>query len=676
MREKNHTMVDYNLIQSLDISDKEIHEAMGGDGGRLLVDAMEDSASHKPGQILSGRVVDITGENVTVEVGLKSEGTVHVSEFGDTPPAPGDTVEVLLEDIESEGGLVELSKKKADRYRGWQQLLETKTEGDEVSGKVVRKIKGGLLVDIDILAFLPASQVDIRRPKDIGEFIGSEIEAKILKIDEDQRNVVISRRKLIEERREKAKESLMAEIAEGQTRTGVVKNIANFGAFIDLGGIDGLLHITDMSWGRVNHPSDVVELDQEIECKILNVDFEEEKIALGLKQNTTSPWENVEEKYPVGSQIQGEVVSLTNYGAFVKLEEGLEGLIHISEMSWTRRINHPKEKLSVGAETDVQVLDIDKEKQEISLGLKQTEANPWTQVKEKYPPGTMIKGMVRNLTNFGAFVEIEEGIDGLLHVSDLSWTRKIGHPSELLKKGEDVECVVLEVDEEKMRVSLGHKQLTEDPWLRQIPEHYLPGQIVKGEVTKITNFGVFVELESDLEGLLHVSELSEQKVDPKEIVDVGDEIEVKILRVDTEERKIGLSLKRAQWAAEDMDKSDKSAEPRRGGLDSNAGLFAGMDKKIMQTVRNTAPGTQEDESSETMKEAEEPRAEAGNDTDEGAADKDTPSDETETESAAGVKPPQDDTEESAEPDTGDDTRGSVDEEGAAGAAEENAGEKE
>jgi small subunit ribosomal protein S1 len=383
----------------------------------------------------------------------------------------------------------------------------------------------------------------------------------------------------------------MKEIKEGELRKGVVKNIADFGAFVDLGGIDGLLHITDMSWGRIGHPSEVVKIDEEIEIMILNVDYEKEKIALGLKQKSPSPWENVEEKFPTGSKVTGEVVNIMSYGAFVKLEEGLEGLVHISEMSWTRRINHPSEMVSQGDQIEVVVLEIDKDKQEISLGMKQAETNPWMVVKEKYPPGTVITGLVRNMTNFGAFVEIEEGIDGLLHVSDLSWTRKIGHPSEVLKKGQELQCVVLAVDEEKMRVALGLKQLTEDPWLRQIPEHYLPGQIVKGKVTKITNFGVFVELEPELEGLLHVSELADYKVEnPKDVVKVGEELEVKILRVDTEDRKIGLSLKRAQWAAEEgegpaVEATSGGGERRRGGLEGEGGLLGEMADNIIQTIR-------------------------------------------------------------------------------------------
>ncbi|MCK4625300.1 MAG: S1 RNA-binding domain-containing protein, partial [Phycisphaerae bacterium] len=382
----------------------------------------------------------------------------------------------------------------------WERIISTKSEDDIVEGVVTRKIKGGLLVDIGVPVFLPASQVDIRRPFDIGEYVGKKVEAKILKIDQDARNIVVSRRKLIEERRAEAKDALFSEIEVGQIRKGVVKNIAEFGAFVDLGGIDGLVHITDMSWGRIEHPTEVVKVDEEIEVMVLNIDYEKEKIALGIKQKTPSPWEGIEQRYPVDSRIRGKVVNMVPYGIFVKLQEGIEGLVHISEMSWTKRINHPSEIVNLGDEIDVVVLEINKDKQEISLGIKQIEPNPWMLVKEKYPPGTVITGQVRNLTNYGAFIQIEEGIDGLLHVSDFSWTRKITHPAEMLKKGEEVQCVVLAVDEDKSRVALGLKQLTEDPWLRQIPEHYIAGQIVKGAVIKVTNFGVFIELEDGLEG--------------------------------------------------------------------------------------------------------------------------------------------------------------------------------
>jgi small subunit ribosomal protein S1 len=585
-------MVDYNLIKSLGITDEEVQRqisaALGQDYNlEALTRTIQEKASPQPGTVLTGRVVSIVGNDVVVEVGLKSEGTVDIGEFDDPQSIQvGQEVEVLLEEVESDSGLVVLSKRKADRIRGWERVLQKNKEGDIVQGMVTRKIKGGLLVDIGVPAFLPASQVDIRRPADIGEYVGQIVEAKVLKIDQERRNIVVSRRKLIEERRSQAKTKLLAEVKEGQVRKGIVKNIADFGVFIDLGGLDGLLHITDMSWGRIGHPSEILKVDQEVEVQILAVDREKEKIALGLKQRTASPWEKVEEKYPVGTKVHGTVVNIMAYGAFVKLEEGLEGLVHISEMSWTRRLNHPSEMVAAGDDIEIVVLEIDKAKQEISLGMKQAEVNPWTLVKEKYPPGTVITGIVRNLTNYGAFVEIEEGIDGLLHVSDLSWTRKIGHPSEMLKKGQELQCVVLAVDEEKMRVALGLKQLTEDPWLRSIPEHYVPGQIVKGKVTKITNFGVFVELEDDLEGLLHVSELADHKVDnPQDVVKVDQEIEVKILRVDTEERKIGLSLKRAQWAAEEgapPEPTDADRTPRRGGLEGPTELLG---DDVIQTTR-------------------------------------------------------------------------------------------
>ena len=586
-------MVDQNLIKSLGVSgdqlESELQQFLGTDYDPNTLGETIDSTvtQFQPGKILKGRIVNVIGNDVLVEVGLKSEGIVDLSEFNHPSEAKaGDRIEVLLEAVEGDSGLVLLSKRKADRIRGWERIIENNKEGDTVKGTVTRKIKGGLLVDIGVPVFLPASQVDIRRPPDIGEYIGQEIEAKILKIDIDRRNIVISRRKLVEERRQEAKTKLMEEIQEGQVRRGLVKNIADFGAFVDLGGVDGLLHITDMSWGRINHPSEVVKIDQELEIVILNVDREKEKIALGLKQRSPSPWEDIEKRYPINHRVRGKVVNIMSYGAFVQLEEGIEGLVHISEMSWTRRINHPSEMLNVSDEIDVVVLEVNKDKQEISLGLKQTETNPWTLVKHKYPPGTVIPGKVRNLTNYGAFVEIEEGIDGLLHVSDLSWTKKVGHPSEMLKKGQELQCVVLSVDEEKMRVALGLKQLSEDPWLRAIPERYLPGQIVKGKVTKLTNFGVFVELEPDLEGLLHVSELADHKVEnPQDVVKVGEEIEVKILRVDIEERKIGLSLKRAQWAAEGEAQPAGGPVRRRGGLGAETGTLGSLSEDLLTTTK-------------------------------------------------------------------------------------------
>jgi len=422
-----------------------------------------------------------------------------------------------------------------------------------VTGKVIRRIKGGLLVDIGVPVFLPASQVDIRKPGDISRFIGRDVDCKILKIDVEGRNIVVSRRKLIEEERRTSKEKILSDIQVGQLRKGVVKNIADFGVFVDLGGLDGLLHISDLSWGRISHPSEVVQLDQDIECVVIGVDKENEKISLGLKQKTPSPWESVEQRYPVGARVKGKVVNIMNYGAFVRLENGIEGLVHISEMSWTRRLSHPGEMVNLGDEIEVVVLNVNKEKQEISLGIKQTETNPWTIAAKKYPSGTIVTAKVRSMTNFGAFVEIEPGIDGMIHISDLSWTKKYGHPSEALQKGQEIKCLVLEVNEDKRRISLGTKQMTEDPWIRAIPEKYIPGHIIKGKVVKLTNFGAFVELEPDLEGLLHISELADHKIDkPQDVVKPGDEVEVKILKVDSDARKIGLSLRRVQWAAEEQ----------------------------------------------------------------------------------------------------------------------------
>jgi small subunit ribosomal protein S1 len=592
-------MIDENLLASLGLADAEADAMLSAAYGSVQADSDnymdsflgEQIAELTPGKLIKGKVIGMAGDDVVVEVGLKSEGLIPKEEF-DSEPRPGEMIDVLLESIEGDGGLIQLSKRKADRQLSWQRIVDTTKEGDVVEGMVTRKIKGGLLVDIGVPVFLPASQVDVRRPGEIGEFIGRKVRAEILKIDTERRNIVISRRKLIENERDAAKRRLMENLKEGEIVTGEVKNIADFGAFVDLGGIDGLLHITDMSWGRINHPSELLKMGQKIEVKVLNIDREKEKIALGLKQREASPWQEIEKKYPVGSRVRGAVVNLMTYGAFVRLEDGIEGLVHISEMSWTRRVNHPSELVQPNQEVDVVVLEINKDKQEISLGMKQIEVNPWELVSEKYPSGTIIEGKVRNLANYGAFIEIEPGIDGLLHISDMSWTKKVTHPNELLKKGDVVRCVVLDVDRDKQRISLGVKQLTEDPWLNLIPEHYRPGMVVRGTVTKITNFGVFVELEQDLEGLLHISELSDQKIEnPQDVVKAGDEVDVKILRVDRADRKIGLSLKRAQWG--DSSAAERPAReagapgtpapggkggkgPTRGGMDDHGAM--GTDK--------------------------------------------------------------------------------------------------
>ena len=545
------SMVDRNLLREFDISDEELE--MAADISLAEAEHLEEGSldhlynrrdeGYDVNAVLEGTVVRVEGEEVLIDIGYKSEGIVPIDEW-EIPPVAGDKVSVLLEEIEDEFGLILLSKKKADRIREWEKVISTHKEGDVVEGKVLRKIKGGLLVDIGVNVFLPASQVDIRRPQDIEFYRDKTIECLILKIDEARRNIVVSRRRLIELQREKMKKDLLSEITEGQLRKGTVKNIADFGAFVDLGGIDGLLHITDMSWGRIGHPSEMLKIDQEIEVMILHVDRDKEKIALGLKQKEKSPWDNVEAKYPVGTKIRGEVVNVMSYGAFVKLEDGIEGLVHISEMSWTKRVNHPTELVSPGDEVDVVVLGINKDKQEISLGMKQAQPNPWDAVAAKYPPGATVSGTVRNLTNYGAFIELEEGVDGLLHVSDMSWTRKISHANEMLKKGDPITCQVISVDQERKRIALGLKQLAGDPWETTIPQKYQPGTQVVGKVTKITNFGVFVELEPELEGLLHVSELSDQKVEnPESFVKVGQELDVRILRIDANDRKIGLSRK-------------------------------------------------------------------------------------------------------------------------------------
>ncbi len=598
-------MVNRNLIRGLDLSEAEWeHELNAALEGVPPEDIDWGGEEVSVNQIVQGSIIRVEGDFVLVDVGYKSEGIILRSEWEESepPPRPGQTLKVLIEEVEDVAGpvddvrgMISLSKRKAEKIEAWMKVMETVHEGDVVTGLVTRKIKGGLLVDIGVNVFLPASQVDIRRPSDIGDYIGRTVQCIVLKIDESRRNIVVSRRALIETERAEKKSQLLSVLEVGQRRKGIVKNIAEFGAFVDLGGIDGLLHITDMSWGRINHPSEIVAIDQEIEVQILHIDHEKEKIALGLKQKTPSPWESVEQKYPIGSRAKGVVVNVMSYGAFVKLEEGIEGLVHISEMSWTKRISHPSELVQIDDEIEVMILGINKEKQEISLGMKQTQENPWDHVIDRYPPGTDVKGKVRNLTNYGAFIEIEEGIDGLLHVSDMSWTRKISHPNEVVEKGQEIECRVISVDQDRRRIALGLKQLSEDPWARDIPSKYEPGQLVTGTVTKITNFGVFVGLQDGLEGLLHISELADHKVEnPEEIVKVGEQIEVKILRVDPDERKIGLSRKRVEWAEEaEAESGAETAKPAasapkvelRGGVGDSSGPLI----QPIQPVEKEAP---------------------------------------------------------------------------------------
>ncbi len=567
--------------------EQQLREALGDSS---LDSVLGDSVGEfKAGLIVPGKIVRLSGSGpVIVDFGYKSEGYVNLDEFEDPETlVPGAEIEVLIEDLDDGDGMPIISKRKADRIRRWEKVIETYKEGDEVKGLATRKIKGGLLVDIGVNAFLPASQVNIRRTEDIGEWLGKEIRARIIKIDEDRMNIVISRRKLIEEEREMLKSKLMQEIEEGQIRKGVVKNIADFGAFVDLGGLDGLLHITDMSWGRINHPSDLLKIDQEIEVKVLKIDRDRERVALGLKQMTPDPWQTIEEKYPKGQKVVGEVVNIMSYGAFVKLEDGVEGLVHISEMSWTRRVNDPREIVQIGDKVEVVVLDINREKQEISLGMKQAEVNPWDLVESNYPPGTIISGKVRNLTNYGAFIELQEGIDGLLHVSDMSWTKKVTHPSEVVKKGEELRCVVLSVDPEKKRIALGLKQLSEDPWAGDIPSRFHIGDTVTGTVTKLTNFGAFVKLEEGLEGLLHISELADHKVEnPEEVVKAGQVVEVRIIKIDPEERKVGLTLVQAHYGEDSAASAPAESESFASApaVEDDAASFAAQLRSVSEKM--------------------------------------------------------------------------------------------
>ena len=495
------------------------------------------------GDVVLGTIVQVTDDHVVVDVGYKSEGVIPLYEFKDEEGKidikVGDEVDVLFERRENDSGQIGLSKEKADRQKIWGSL----EEGAVVEGKIVGRIKGGLTVDIGINAFLPGSQVDLRPVRNLEKLLGASFDFKIIKLNKRRGNIVLSRRVLLEEQRESMRSDTLETLSEGQEIEGIVKNLTDYGSFIDLGGIDGLLHITDMSWGRVNHPSDVLSVGEKIKVKILKYDRERERVSLGLKQITPDPWLEVESVYPVGGKVQGKVVSLTDYGAFVELEDGVEGLIHVSEMSWTKRIKHPNKILTVGDEVETVVLALDIPNRRISLGLKQIEPNPWEVIGEKFPIGTIIEGQVKNITDFGVFIGVDEGIDGLVHISDLSWTKRVKHPSEIFKKGDIVKAVVLNIDRDNERFSLGLKQLTPDPW-EAIPVKYAPGTIVRGKATSVTDFGVFLEIEEGIEGLIHVSELSQEKVEsPKDIANVGDEFEAAVLNVDTVDRKIALSVK-------------------------------------------------------------------------------------------------------------------------------------
>ena len=516
--------------------------------------------SLQEGQIVKGTIIEITEKGIIVDVGYKSEGIIAFEEFPEPQSLKvGDAVEVLLESVEDEEGLIVLSRRKAERAQGWERVMAKANEGDFVEGRVTRKVKGGLMVDLGgVEAFLPASQAFLRGFGNVDHLIGQTAQFVIIKINRPRRNVVVSRREALAKEKEAQKLKVFNELEVGQVRQGTVKNITDFGAFVNLGGVDGLLHITDLAWGRVGHPSEVVQVGQKLDVMVLGFDRQTMKISLGLKQLTPNPWDAAESKYPVGSRVHGRVVSLMPYGAFVEIEKGLEGLVHISELSWTKRPSHPSEVLKVGDEIDVVVLSSDRANQKMALGLKQTEANPWEIFAAQYPLGTRLKGRVRHLTDFGAFVELAEGIEGLLHVQDLSWTRRYNHPSEVLKKGQELEVMIVSVDAEGRKIGLGYKQLIPDPW-PEIVQRYPTGTVVEGKITKIANFGLFVELEKDLDGLVHLSELpvrlpADETTRTKEGVvaklesmfTVGDPVKAKVLRIDDEQRRIALSLRRVE----------------------------------------------------------------------------------------------------------------------------------
>jgi len=496
------------------------------------------------GKIVTGKIYGIRSDYVVVDIGYKSEGLIPLSEFeSETSLQAGDSVDVLLERMEDRDGMVCISKEKADKLKNWERIISEYQEGDTIRGVISHRVKGGMMVDIGLSAFLPASQIDIQYIKDKDALIGQEHDFKIIKINERRRNIVLSRRELLEEARKEAREKLLAEIKEGDLRKGAVKNITDFGVFIDLGGLDGLLHITDMSWGRISHPSELLAVGDEVEVKILKYDKDRQRVSLGLKQKSPNPWESVGEKYPPGMKCQGRVVNIMPYGAFIELEDGVEGLCHISELSWTRKINHPTEILAIGDVVEIVILRSQPEEEKISLGIKQLEANPWTKVADKFPVGTVVKGKIRNMTSYGAFLEVEEGIDGLIHVSDMSWTKKIAHPSQLFKRGDKIEAVVLAIDPDNKKISLGTKQLDPDPW-QEVASRFTPGEIVEGKVTKLTGFGAFVELDSGVEGLVHISQVSDKPFnDLKEVISEGDTVRAQVLKVDQEERRIGLSIK-------------------------------------------------------------------------------------------------------------------------------------
>jgi len=520
------------------------------------------------GEIVKGNVIEVRPKEVLVDIGYKSEGVIPATEFEDIKTVKvGDQVDVLIERLEDKEGMVVLSKEKAEFKQNWDKILTICNEGGTISGKVKSIVKGGLIVNIGVEAFLPASQIDIVTPKNLGQYVSNTYDFKVVKINQERQNIVLSRRELIEQERTERRQKLLTEMVPGDIRKGTVKNITDFGAFIDLNGIDGLLHITDMSWGRIGHPSELLKVGQDIDVVVLDVNKEKERVSLGLKQKMANPWTDIETKYPVGAKVKGKVVNLVPYGAFVELEPGVEGLVHVTELSWTKRVAKPSDMLKEDQEIEAIVLGINRDEQKISLGIRQLEANPWDTAEQKYAPGTRVKGKIRNLTSYGAFIELEEGLDGMIHVSDISWTRKINHPSEVLKKGDEVEAVVLEVDKANQRIAVGIKQLSQDPW-ENIDQYYKVGDLVTGNVTKLASFGAFIGLQHDIDGLVHISQISEERVDKiKNVLKAGQEVTARVIKIDKSDRRIGLSIKAANYSTEQLKAEQAALDALKPGED-------------------------------------------------------------------------------------------------------------
>ena len=520
------------------------------------------------GNIVKGTIIEVRPKEVLVDIGYKSEGVISGNEFEDLKAVKiGDQIDVLIEKLEDKDGMVVLSKEKAEFKQNWERILTICNEGGTIAGKVKAIVKGGLVVNIGVEAFLPASQIDVITPKNLAQYVGNTYDFKVVKINQERQNIVLSRRELIEQERTERRQKLLSDMTPGDIRKGFVKNITDFGAFIDLNGIDGLLHITDMSWGRVGHPSEILKVGQDIDVVVLDINREKERVSLGLKQKLANPWDTIEQKFPVGSRVKGKVVNLVPYGAFVEIEPGVEGLIHVTELSWTKRIAKPSDMLKPDQEIEAQVLGINREEQKISLGLRQLETNPWDQAQEKYPAGSKVKGKIRNLTSYGAFIELEEGLDGMIHVSDISWTRKINHPSEVLKKGDEVEAVVLEVDKANQRIAVGLKQLTTDPWAG-IDQLYKVGDVVTGQVTKLASFGAFIGLQHEIDGLVHISQISEERIDKiKNVLKAGQEVTARVIKIDRADRRIGLSIKAANYSNEQLQAEQAVLDALKPGED-------------------------------------------------------------------------------------------------------------